>query len=193
MRRFIPHRFFLYILVILIEAILLILLFPHQRVWLWRVLLLGLIVSFLIGKHCTESFFVIQKGIKRILILLTVCASLFLLVEGKGYIESLRFQILEQSYCTAAIQAIDSTKSFPNQSYHKLETVTVSHLLALDGVLYYQKSDHETLIYFQNEETFFRSSGFVYVQNTQSNTKKISLPYDKIQWIADDWAFVKLY
>ena len=127
------------------------------------------------------AFFLQKKG-ARVLVL-----------EGNGFIEALRFRALENQYRSAASQAVAAAQMLPDQTYAKLENTAAAHSLALKGTLFYHKTLEEIDIYFQIEETFFQSSGFLYVQSTPPGKKDLSLSYDEIHWIADDWAYVNLY
>lgn len=188
--RCIPLRLFL----LAGESVLLVFLFPHQRAVLWWLLILALIVSFLLGRCLSkESYLAAQKSMKGYLSLLAACAAIVLVLEGNGFIEALRFRALENQYRSAASQAVAAAQMLPDQTYAKLENTAAAHSLALKGTLFYHKTLEEIDIYFQIEETFFQSSGFLYVQSTPPGKKDLSLSYDEIHWIADDWAYVKLY
>ena len=77
----------------------------------------------------------------------------------------------------------------PDQYFQELEGEESSHLLALDGVLYLDKSQSRTLLFFNTQLSSFSFYGYLYCPEQ----KQLQEDYDFVHWINDDWAWVKAY
>lgn len=104
-------------------------------------------------------------------------------------VPDLRFHIFEQQYQAEAERISATLSEVSDQYFQELEGEETSHLLALDGVLYLDKSQSRTLLFFNTQLSFFSFYGYLYCPEH----KQLQEDYDFVHWINDDWAWVKVY
>ena len=136
-----------------------------------------------------------SKRCKRAWRLLSVAmiasALLFWAIETTNptLIPDLRFHLFEQQYQAEAERISATLPERSEQYFQAMEGEETSHLLALDGVLYLDKSDTRTLLFFNTQLSFFSFYGYLYCPEH----KQLQEDYDFVHWINDDWAWVRVY
>ncbi len=91
----------------------------------------------------------------------------------------LRFHLWEQQYQAEAERISTALSEVPDQYFQELEGEESSHLLALDGVLYLDKSQSRTLLFFNTQLSSFSFYGYLYCPEQ----KQLQEDYDFVHWI----------
>lgn len=104
-------------------------------------------------------------------------------------VPDLRFHLFEQQHQAEAERISTALSEVPDQYFQELEGEETSHLLALDGVLYLDKSQSRPLLFFNTQLSSFSFYGYLYCPEH----KQLQEDYDFVHWINNDWAWVKVY
>lgn len=130
---------------------------------------------------------------------------IFFLIDYAGYecIEKIRFSLYKNSYEKTATALIEDNKDKKYTDWTYKQDISYWNLASM-GEVQYKKYDGACLVYFPTYQSFSSSSGYIYFENkemenylkapvTAGGQAMQSKSYEEIEYLTENWAFIRLY
>lgn len=130
---------------------------------------------------------------------------IFFLIDYAGYesIEKIRFSLYKNSYEKTAAALIEDNKDKKYTDWTYKQDFSYWNLASM-GEVQHKKYDGACLVYFPTYQSFSSSSGYIYFENkemenylkapvTAGGQAVQSKSYEEIEYLTENWAFIRLY